>query len=59
MHDASISPTWSTTTAIAPDATLEAIRVVLVAAVTILPSLGLLFYLDQRRELASEGAGAP
>ena len=45
--------------AAAPDATLETILVVfVVAAVTILPSLGLLYYLDQRGELASEGAGA-
>jgi cytochrome d ubiquinol oxidase subunit II len=44
--------------AAAPDATLETILVVfVVAAVTILPSLGLLYYLDQRGELASEGAG--
>jgi cytochrome bd ubiquinol oxidase subunit II len=45
--------------AAAPDATLETILVVfVVAAVTILPSLGLLYYLDQRGELASDGAGA-
>ena len=44
--------------AAAPDATLETILVVFVAAaVLILPSLALLYYLDQRSMLASEGVG--
>jgi len=43
--------------AAAPDATLWSIVVVFVAAaVLILPSLALLYYLDQRSTLASEGA---
>jgi len=43
--------------AAAPDATLWSIFVVFVAAaVLILPSLALLYYLDQRSTLASEGA---
>jgi cytochrome d ubiquinol oxidase subunit II len=45
--------------AAAPDPTLEAILFVFVlAAIFILPSLALLYYLDQRGALASEGADA-
>jgi cytochrome d ubiquinol oxidase subunit II len=43
----------------APDATMWAILFVFVlAAVLILPSLGLLYYLDQRSDLSGEGADA-
>ena len=43
--------------AAAPDATLTTILVVFViAAVTILPSIGWLYYLDQHSELSTEGA---
>jgi len=46
--------------AAAPDPTLASILVVFVAAaVLILPSLGLLYYLDQHSALASEGAEMP
>jgi cytochrome d ubiquinol oxidase subunit II len=46
--------------AAAPDPTLATILVVFVAAaVLILPSLALLYYLDQHSALASEGADLP
>jgi cytochrome d ubiquinol oxidase subunit II len=46
--------------AAAPDPTLETILVVFVAAaVLILPSLGLLYYLDQHSSLSQEGADVP
>jgi cytochrome d ubiquinol oxidase subunit II len=52
--------TMKVTTSAAPDATLAALLVVFVlAAVIILPALGLLYYLDQRSLLEPEGADTP
>ncbi len=52
--------TMKVTTSAAPDATLAALLVVFVlAAVIILPALGLLYYLDQRSLLETEGADGP
>jgi cytochrome d ubiquinol oxidase subunit II len=54
--------TMKVTTSAAPDATLAAVLVVFVlAALIILPSLGLLYYLDQRSLLETDAAepGAP
>jgi cytochrome d ubiquinol oxidase subunit II len=46
--------------AAAPDPTLASILVVFAAAaVLILPSLALLYYLDQRSALSSDGADVP